>query len=77
MFGLAVGIQVDETTIMFTQHAVFAQPHATSENEQRKDDPESEQEALDADTQQQDIATDNAHETEDTDSDTQDDPASD
>jgi hypothetical protein len=62
---------------MFTQHAVFAQPHTTTANEQGEDDTASEPETSDAESQTQDTVTDNAHETDDTDSDTQADPAPD
>ncbi len=56
--------------MMFTQHALFAHPHAT-------DKTDTAQVVVDTDTEQQETVTDNAHETADRDSDTQDDPAPD
>ncbi len=61
-------IQVD--AMMFTQHVLFAHPHAT-------DNTDPAQVVIDTDTEQQETVTDNAHETADTDSDTQDDPTPD
>ena len=63
-------LQVDETTMMFTQHAVFTEPLAEDNTAEGEDqDAESETETFDADTQPQATATDNTQETEDKDSD--------
>jgi hypothetical protein len=63
-------LQVDETTMMFTQHAVFAEPLTEDDTTEGEDqDTESEPKTFDADTQQQKTATDNTQETDDKDSD--------
>jgi hypothetical protein len=52
--------------MMFTQHAVFAEPLGDDDTEEGEDqDTESEPETLDADTHQHDTATDNTQETDD------------
>jgi hypothetical protein len=55
--------------MMFTQHAVFAHPHAEGELEQQAEGADSEQQA--------NVTDDTAPQTEDTASDNQDDPSPD